>query len=188
LDLLKFSRTVHADEKTAQTKADLAAALTEGMTVLKSRIEESGAQISLPDYWPCVYGDTDQLAHVFQNVLSNALKYSKRGVRPQIRISAVADDAFCTISVQDNGIGFEAHHAAGIFGLFKRLHRRDEYTGTGIGLAICKRIVERGGGRIWAEGKPSEGAAFHFTVPLAIDFGGQWTDAGGEPTRNERVR
>ncbi len=137
----------------------------EALHVLKSRIEESGAHVSGPLRWPAVCGDTEQLAHVFQNLISNALKYRKNGVTPEIEISTVLEGNCCTISIADNGIGFEQRHAETIFGLFKRLHRRDEYAGTGLGLAICKRIVERCGGRIWAEGRPNEGATFYFTLP-----------------------
>jgi light-regulated signal transduction histidine kinase (bacteriophytochrome) len=163
-DLLKFSRTVHADDKPSTLRADLAAAFSDAMTVLKNRLEEADAEIHVPPAWPLVYGDTDQLAHVFQNLLANALKYRKTTLRPCIRISLTLNAADCKISVQDNGIGFEQQHAESIFGLFKRLHRRDAYDGTGLGLAICKRVVERCGGHIWAEGRPGEGATFHFTL------------------------
>jgi PAS domain S-box-containing protein len=164
-DLLKFSRAVHSEVAAEKTQADLSAALMEAMHVLKSRIEESGARVSGPLHWPAVCGDTEQLAHVFQNLISNALKYRKSGVTPEIEISTMMEGSRCTISIADNGIGFDQRHAETIFGLFKRLHRRDEYAGTGLGLAICKRIVERCGGRIWAEGRPREGATFHFTLP-----------------------
>ena len=139
--------------------------MAEALTILKSRLEESGATVSAPTASPAVCGDTEQLAHVFQNLLSNALKYRKKGIAPDILISAVTEGSRCTISVADKGIGFDQKHAETIFGLFKRLHRRDEYAGTGLGLAICKRIVERCGGRIWAEGRPNQGSTFHFTLP-----------------------
>jgi len=168
-DLLKFSRTVHDSQSSSEpmAQADLAAALAEAITVLKSRIEESGAFISAPATWPLVCGDTDQLAHVFQNLLSNALKYCRTETRPEIRICAHWHGGECTISVEDNGIGFEQQHAESIFGLFKRLHRRDAYEGTGLGLAICKRIVERAGGRMWAVGRLNQGSTFYLTLPLA---------------------
>lgn len=160
-DLLTFSRAVHAEELALGT-ADLAAALGEALSVLKEDIEENAAVISSGPL-PSVRGDTAQMAHVFQNLISNALKYRRNEVPPQVHISAEPDEGQWIISVEDNGIGFEPRYANRIFGLFKRLHTK-EYPGTGLGLAICKRIVERYGGRIWAEGRPGAGAAFHFSL------------------------
>ena len=143
--------------------ADLSAAFTEALSVLKNRIEESGAVIyALP--LPMVHGDTLQMAHVFQNLLSNALKYRRQEVPPEIHISVREDGEQWVVSIRDNGIGFEQQYAERIFGLFKRLHK-DEYAGTGLGLAICKRIVERYGVRMWADGVPGEGATFYFALP-----------------------
>jgi PAS domain S-box-containing protein len=161
-DLLTFSRAVHAEELAVGT-ADLAASLREALSVLKNRIEECGCTITAEPL-PMVRGDASHMAHVFQNLLSNALKYCKKDTPPEIRISAQRDGSHWTISVRDNGIGFEAQYAERIFGLFKRLHK-EEYPGTGLGLAICKRIVERYGGRIWAEGSPGAGATFYFSLP-----------------------
>ena len=160
-DLLKFSHTMHSDEKPEGT-TDLSASVTEALSVMKNRIEESGATITVTSL-PTVRGDTAQLAHVFQNLISNALKYRQRDVPPLISISAGEQGSDWVISVVDNGIGFDPDHAERIFGLFKRLHR-DEYEGTGLGLAICKRIVERYGGRIWAESTLGRGAAFHVAL------------------------
>jgi PAS domain S-box-containing protein len=160
-DLLTFSRAAHSKELPAGA-ADLAASLGEALSVLKEDIEESAAVIT-SEPLPSVRGDTSQMAHVFQNLLSNALKYRRDGAPPEIRISAELQGAHWTISVRDNGIGFEPRYAERIFGLFKRLHTK-QYAGTGLGLAICKRIVERCGGRIWAEGTPGIGAAFHFSL------------------------
>ena len=165
-DLLTFSRTVHTEDLPVGT-ADLSASLAEALSVLKGRIEEAGARIETAGL-PLVRGDTAQMAHVFQNVLSNALKYRKKGTAPEIRISTKQEGDQCVISVQDNGIGFEPKYAERIFGLFKRLHK-DEYAGTGLGLAICKRIVERYGGHIWAESAPGEGARFYFSLPRASE-------------------
>jgi light-regulated signal transduction histidine kinase (bacteriophytochrome) len=135
------------------------------VSTLAPRIEEVGAKITYNGL-PRVYGEPGQLSQVFQNLLSNALKYRKTQEPVQIEIAAKRDARGWTISVRDNGIGFEQKHADRIFGLFKRLHR-DEYAGTGIGLAICKRIVERNGGTIWAESALGQGSTFYFTVPGA---------------------
>jgi len=163
-DLLTFSRSVHSEELPIGT-ADLQASLTEALSVLKSRIEETGAVIRAATL-PLVRGETAQLAHVFQNVLSNALKYRKMDITTEIHIAAVWDRDQWIVSVRDNGIGFEPRYSERIFGLFKRLHK-DAYPGTGLGLAICKRIVERYGGRMWAEGRPDIGATFFFSLPRA---------------------
>jgi PAS domain S-box-containing protein len=162
-DLLTYSRTVLTDELPVGT-ADLSLSLREAQSVLQSRIEESGAVIRAQPL-PEARGDTQQLAHVFQNLLSNALKYRKKGIPPEVHVSAEARGKQWQISVRDNGVGFEPQYAETIFGLFKRLHKDDAYPGTGLGLAICRRIVERYGGHIWAEGRPGEGATFHFTLP-----------------------
>jgi PAS domain S-box-containing protein len=161
-DLLTFSRAGHHEELPVGT-ADLSTSLGEALSVLKNEIDETCAIITAGSL-PIVRGDTSQMAHVFQNLLSNALKYRKNDIPPEIRVSAEPAGGQWTISVRDNGIGFEPRYADRIFGLFKRLHTK-EYVGTGLGLAICKRIVERYGGRIWAEGQPGGGAAFHFSLP-----------------------
>ena len=161
-DLLTFSKTIHSQEQPTET-ADLSAALAEAMSVLKSRIEEMDASVTAP-LLPSLPGDTTQLALVFQNLLSNALKYQHNGTRPEIQIQAQCDGNCWTIAVKDNGIGFEPQYAERIFGLFKRLYK-DEYPGTGLGLAICRRIIERHGGRIWAESRPGEGSTFYFSLP-----------------------
>ena len=135
--------------------------------MLKDRIEQTGASITAP-ILPTVYGDTAQMAHVFQNLLSNALKYQTSGTRPDVRISAERDGTTWTIAVRDNGIGFEPQYAERIFGLFKRLHK-DEFPGTGLGLAICRRIIERHGGRIWAESTLGKGSSFYFSLPRLED-------------------
>jgi len=108
-------------------------------------------------------GDQSQLSQVFQNLISNSLKYRKTDQPPEIRITAQPEGSEWRISVADNGIGFEPRHAETIFGLFKRLHR-ENYPGTGLGLAICKRIIERHGGRIWAESEPNRGAKINFVL------------------------
>jgi light-regulated signal transduction histidine kinase (bacteriophytochrome) len=160
--LLTLSRTAWNDELPVGP-ADLSASLTEAVSVLKDRIEETRASITARPL-PSVRGDTQQLAHVFQNLLSNALKYGKEGVPIEVRIEAEKRGPEWIVAVRDNGIGFESQYAERIFGRFKRLHKED-VPGTGLGLAICRRIVERCGGRIWAEGWPGEGATFYFALP-----------------------
>jgi PAS domain S-box-containing protein len=163
-DLLTFSRAVHSNEPQVGT-ADLSAALGEALTILKNRIEESNSIITA-EALPTVRGDASQMAHVFQNLVSNALKYRKKDAAAHIQIRAERDGNEWIVSVRDNGIGFDPQYADRIFGLFKRLHK-EQYPGTGLGLAICKRILERFDGRIWADARPGEGATFYFALPAA---------------------
>jgi light-regulated signal transduction histidine kinase (bacteriophytochrome) len=161
-DLLTFSRTIHPEESPVGA-ADLSAALADATSVLRDRIEQTGASITAP-VLPTVRGDSTQISHVFQNLLSNALKYQSNGTRPEVQISAECDGTNWTIAVRDNGIGFESQYAERIFGLFKRLHK-EAYPGTGLGLAICRRIVERHGGRIRAQSELGKGSTFYFSIP-----------------------
>ena len=160
-DLLTFSQMVHTSEAPIGA-ADLSAALADALSMLSHQIEESGAKVSFV-VLPHVRADRQQMAQVFQNLLSNALKYRSSSRTPEIQIACEIEGDRCTVSVSDNGIGFDPRYAMRIFGLFKRLHK-DEYEGTGLGLAICKRIVEQYGGRIWAEGLVGEGATFYFSL------------------------
>jgi PAS domain S-box-containing protein len=161
-DLLTFSSAVHTEALEAET-ADLSASFNAALLALKGQVEEVGAVI-IAEPLPTVRGETSQMTHVFQNLLSNALKYRKAEVSPRIEITTLLENECWTVCVRDNGIGFNPQYAERIFGLFKRLHR-NEYPGTGLGLAICRRIVERYGGKIWAEGRSGEGATFYFSLP-----------------------
>ena len=105
----------------------------------------------------------------FLNLLSNAIKFCQPGGKPCIQIAARKEDGEWRISVRDGGIGFDPKYAKKIFGAFQRLHGKGEYPGTGIGLAICSRIIDGHGGRIWAESHPGAGATFHFTLPELPD-------------------
>jgi PAS domain S-box-containing protein len=134
---------------------------------LRMRIDESNAEIATDDL-PCVDGDDGQLRQVFQNLLSNAIEYSG-DEPPQVDISATRDDEHWIISVQDNGIGIDPDEQERIFEVFQRLHTHEEHSGTGIGLALCQRIVERHGGEIWLESGPDDGSTFSFTLPAASD-------------------
>ncbi|MDX2152206.1 MAG: PAS domain S-box protein [Bryobacteraceae bacterium] len=161
-DLLEYSRT-GTDFATAI--ADPQAAVEAAMENLKERIRETKAVVTFQPM-PTVMANQSQLAAVFQNLLSNSIKYARPGVPPEICIRTESCDGICQFSVWDNGSGFEPRYAEKIFGIFKRLHGQS-VPGTGIGLAIVKNIVERHGGAAWAEGRPGEGATFYFTLPLA---------------------
>ena len=131
---------------------------------LQASIEQSNAAISW-DSLPTVQAHEVRLVQLLQNIIGNAIKYRSEEP-PKIRIAAERRDADWLFVVEDNGIGIEPEYAPQIFGIFKRLHGQN-YPGTGIGLAICQRIVERYGGRIWVESKPGEGSRFCFTLPPA---------------------
>jgi light-regulated signal transduction histidine kinase (bacteriophytochrome) len=131
---------------------------------LQAQIEETGATVTIQNL-PPVSAD-DPLSRVFQNLIENAIKY-RREAPPDIRISAERRGRQWLFSVQDNGIGFEMQYADQIFAVFERLHG-SKIGGTGIGLAVCRKLVERYGGRIWAESGPGKGSTFYFTVP-AVD-------------------
>jgi light-regulated signal transduction histidine kinase (bacteriophytochrome) len=117
------------------------------------------------DPLPTVQGDAKQLGLVLQNLVGNALKFHGEAP-PRIHIAARRDGQHWVFAVRDNGIGIDPKHTERIFGVFQRLHTRREYPGTGIGLAICKKIIERHGGRIWVESEPGRGATFFFTLPM----------------------
>lgn len=160
-DLLNYSRVGTQGKPFAITEMD--ALLKRVLESLQFGIEESGAVIS-SDPLPSVMADPQQLGQLFQNLLANAIKFHGEQP-PRIRILAERIGADWKISVRDNGIGISQEHADRIFVIFQRLHTKTEYPGTGIGLAICKKIVERHGGRIWIEPSPAGGTTFCFTIP-----------------------
>jgi light-regulated signal transduction histidine kinase (bacteriophytochrome) len=128
-------------------------------------IEENNAAINVTEL-PVVAGDENQMIQLMQNLIENSLKFRKGP--PVIAISSYKAEDSYIISVEDNGIGIEEKYFERIFRIFQRLHRSDQYEGTGIGLAICKRIVERHGGKIWIDSKPGEGSTFHFSIPFRV--------------------
>lgn len=140
-------------------------ALKHALSNLDSSIQECHAEITY-DSLPSVLGDEAQITRVFQNLIGNALKFSREGVTPRIHISAAQKDDEYIFSVSDNGVGMEIQYADKIFDIFKRLHSIGEYEGSGIGLSIVKRIIERHGGRIWVESEFGVGSTFYFTLPL----------------------
>lgn len=159
-DLLVYSQL--SNEEEAITSVHLAEDLETALTLLRSSILESGAIIT-HDPLPVVRVDRGQMVLLFQDLLGNALKFRKRDELPRIDLSAEFEENDWVIRVQDNGIGFSPDHANRLFAPFKRLHGK-EYPGSGIGLAACKRIVERFGGKIGADSKPGAGASFSFTI------------------------
>ncbi|HEX3044554.1 MAG TPA: ATP-binding protein [Bacillota bacterium] len=160
-DLLKYSRIGNAS-KTFE-KVDCGEVLNLALTNLQIAIEESGAVIT-HDELPSLAGDSAQLIQLFQNLLSNAIKYRSEEP-PRIHIGTVRKNGEWTFAVSDNGIGIDPQFFNKIFIIFQRLHGRDsKYSGTGIGLAICKKIVEHHGGRIWVESEPGKGSTFYFTI------------------------
>lgn len=161
-DSLRFSRLVR-QESVAPASVSSDVMLEWAVENLQSRIHECGAVIERGKL-PIVNVDKSAMSQVFQNLLSNAIKYRENGAPPRIRIDAETNEKECIFSVADNGIGIPAAYHETIFGLFKRLHVTG-YEGTGIGLALCKRIVEKHGGRIWVESEPGKGSVFRFTIP-----------------------
>ena len=139
--------------------------LIEAILSLRAQIEENGAEVT-HDPLPTVMGDGLQLRQVFQNLISNAIKY-RGDAPPRVHVTARMAGREWVFTVRDNGIGLDPQFADRIFVIFQRLHGRAEYPGTGIGLALCKRIIERHGGRIWVESRPGAGATFAFTLPAA---------------------
>ncbi|MCK6628740.1 MAG: PAS domain S-box protein [Anaerolineae bacterium] len=160
-DLLAYSRVGTRGQPFQPV--DSTAALADALANLTVAIRESGAVIT-HDHLPTVVADRTQLTQLFQNLIANAIKF--RGEQtPEIRIKAEQQKGQWLFAVADNGIGLEAEYYERIFGVFQRLHTRREYPGTGIGLALCKKIVERHGGRIWVESEPGRGSTFYFTLP-----------------------
>jgi PAS domain S-box-containing protein len=144
------------------------------LTTMQTTLREAGAVVEV-DPLPTVRGDETQLSQLFQNLVSNAIKFVADGPpRVQISVERQGDD-WC-FSVADNGIGVEPAHAERIFNVFQRLHGRGEYPGSGVGLAICKRIVERHSGRIWVESRPEGGSTFSFTIPASTEPADQLPD------------
>ena len=176
-DLLTYSRV--ATEKQPFEEVDLKQTASEVLSDLEVRIADSDAKIDL-DTLPTVKADPMQMRQLFQNLIGNAFKFSKKDESPIIKIGMTQDNGsnewakdasssgdFCHITVKDNGIGFDQKYADQIFGTFRRLHGRQEYEGTGIGLAICQKIVKRHGGQIRASSQPGQGAEFFVTLPRA---------------------
>jgi DNA-binding LacI/PurR family transcriptional regulator/signal transduction histidine kinase len=160
-DLLQYSRVATHGKPFALT--DCSAVLDHALANLKVTIEESGAVVT-HDSLPTVLADDVQLTQLLQNLIGNAIKFHKPDTPPQVHVGVARKDGEWLFSVQDNGISIAPEHFERIFMIFQRLHTQEEYEGTGIGLAVCKRIVERHGGRIWVESEPGKGSTFYFTI------------------------
>jgi PAS domain S-box-containing protein len=161
-DLLTYSRTGINGKALRKISGD--DALKEALTNLRTTIGESGAVVT-HDPLPVIQTDDTQLTQVFQNLVGNAIKYRSAEV-PHVHVSATKNGGHEWIfSVRDNGLGIDPQYFERIFIIFQRLHGRNEFEGTGIGLAICKKILERLGGRIWVESQPGKGSTFHFALP-----------------------
>lgn len=164
--LLEYSRIETRGKEPEPTEAGRA--LDIAVMALQTSIKESGAKI-IAETLPTVNVDSVQMVQLFQNLIGNAIKFRSESA-PEIRISASRQGDNWRFAVADNGIGIEPEYVERIFLLFQRLHTRNKYPGTGIGLAICKRIVERHGGKIWVESEPGRGSTFYFTIPRTGDI------------------
>ncbi len=163
-DLLEYSQVGAKAEKFKSTNCSFV--VDKAIGNLQATIKKSNAVVTY-DELPTVMADISQMVSLFQNLIGNAIKFRSEE-EPRVHISADRKEDEWIFSIKDNGIGIDSKDAERIFIVFQRLHNKDEYPGTGIGLAICKKIVERHGGRIWVESKIGKGSIFYFTIPFNI--------------------
>lgn len=161
-DLLTYSRVTTQAKPFEPT--DLNQVLADVLSDLELRIEQAGAQVT-SEKLPVIDADAVQMRQVLQNLVANALKFQRPGVPPRVAVTSRKEGGNVVLSVADNGIGFEEKYLDRIFTIFQRLHGKHQYEGTGVGLAVCRRIVERHGGTITAKSVPGEGATFLVTLP-----------------------
>ncbi|MDQ2941312.1 MAG: ATP-binding protein [Chloroflexota bacterium] len=160
-DLLAFSRVATAGSAILDTSSEFA--LEQALQNLDWAIKDSGALVT-HDPLPTVQADETQLVQLFQNLVGNAVKYQNPGI-PRVHISATKHGKTrWTFAVKDNGLGIHPQYFERIFGMFQRLHKRDQFSGTGVGLAICKKIMERHGGTVEVESTPGQGSTFSFAL------------------------
>ncbi len=164
VDLLEYSRVGRQGQD--PEPVDLALVVPEVLDYLAPAIAEAGALVTTAGTLPAVAGQSSELLRLFQNLIGNAIKYRLPDRRPEVVVSCRPDGVQWAFTVRDNGIGIEPENFERIFGVFQRLHTQKQYDGTGIGLAVCKKIVERHGGRIWVESETGQGSRFCFTLPL----------------------
>jgi two-component system, LuxR family, sensor kinase FixL len=167
-DLLTFSRVARTEQ--SFTAVDLTQVVHAVLSDLEQRIRESGGQL-IVEPLPTIQAAPLQMRQLFQNLISNSLKYHRPSEPLVIRVTANIEDDYCELTVADNGIGFDNKFRERIFGIFQRLHGRTEYEGTGIGLAICRKIVERHHGTVTASGERGNGATFTIRLPLQQNTG-----------------
>ena len=163
-DLLQYSRVETHGKDFSDTDSE--EVLEDALDNLQAALTEAGGVVTFKDL-PRVTADPSQLLQLFQNLVGNALKYRAEDRLPEISVKAESSDGMVTYTVRDNGIGIDPQYFERIFVIFQRLHGREEYGGTGIGLSVCKRIVERHGGAIWVESEPGAGSTFYFSLPAA---------------------
>ena len=161
-DLLEYSRAGRGE--LLNEPIEMAEVVAEALEMLAGPIQQSGGDVTVEDL-PVVLGDPRKLRQVFLNLVGNALKFAED--IPVVRVSAEVQGNTAIFAVTDNGIGMDPAQAERIFQPFHRLHGEEDYPGTGIGLAVCERIVEQHGGRIWAQSAPGKGSTFRFTLPVA---------------------
>lgn len=163
LDLLEFSRIGRTEED--KEMVNIGGLLQEAVDLNRKSIKEKQAEIIWDEALPEIYTFKSPLRQVLHNLINNGLKYQAQGVKPIIRIKLEEDPRQWKFVVADNGIGIDSVYFDKIFTLFQRLHRKEEYSGTGVGLAICKKIIENLGGEIWVESEEGAGSQFCFTLP-----------------------
>jgi chemotaxis family two-component system sensor kinase Cph1 len=161
LDLLAYSRVDTHGKELVPT--DCGQALADALANLKVAVDEAGAEVT-HDALPTISGDPVQLTQLFQNLIGNAVKF-RGAAPPKVHVGVQTKGGEWEFTVRDNGIGIAEQDFQRIFIVFQRLHSAEKYPGTGIGLSVCKKIVERHGGRMWVESKVNKGTTFHFTIP-----------------------
>lgn len=177
--MLELAR-INERAEVANVQVETLAAVQLALRDLEPAIEATGAKICI-DSLPPVYGDPEQILRLFENLIGNAIKY-RGNHTPEIRISASYREDAWVFSIEDNGIGIDSRHHIQIFDLFQRLHSDSEYEGSGVGLAACRKIVERHNGQIWVESQPGRGSTFYFSIPA----GGHAVSRESSRSRMER--
>ncbi|MFT7623458.1 MAG: PAS domain S-box-containing protein [Myxococcota bacterium] len=161
--LLAFTRI--QSQGSAFRPTYLRATVDEALAALALRVQETGARIDVSTDWPVLWADSAQMGSVLQNLLANALKFTRPGIAPEVHLSAEKSGSGWHLKVADNGAGFPQDRAERAFQIFQRLHRRSQFPGTGVGLAIVRRIISRHGGRSWLESEPDTGTTAHVWLP-----------------------